>query len=44
MPMMLISITITRVLIWSLATIARKNRCRSDLFPQQPSFPSSPNP
>jgi hypothetical protein len=33
--MILISITVTRVLVWSLAAIARKNRCRSDLFPRR---------
>jgi hypothetical protein len=30
--MMLIRITITRVLVWSLAAIARKNRCRSAIY------------
>ena len=33
--MILISITVTRVLVWSLAAIARKNRCQSDLFPRR---------
>jgi hypothetical protein len=33
--MILINITVTRVLVWSLAAITRKNRCRSDLFPRR---------
>jgi hypothetical protein len=42
--MMLISITITRVLVWSLAAIARKNRRRSDLFPPATILPVIPQP
>jgi hypothetical protein len=48
--MMLISITVTRVLVWSLAAIARKNHRRSDLFPRRglsamiaPAIPPSPS-